>query len=250
MDWVFAARKPRTTGLCKDWAGCFDGGCGGERGCREAWEIAGADTASVEWKIKKMKKINKQNLKISIFLLENVQFWPSFGKYGFERGEWLTAPLKILYLGHFWDFWVFASPFHLKHDFSVFSTFSAFIKWVIQRDIVCIPKSVTPSRIISNSEIFDFTISNEDMSKINGLSRGTKYLYPFNFEKSRFFPFNRETKGAVPTEYDESELKDYEYRGSYWFRYKFQQKLSEKSKNQKKQKKPEKSTFHHVKFIK
>lgn len=89
------------------------------------------------------------------------------------------------------------------------------IKWVIQRDIVCIPKSVTPSRIISNSEIFDFTISDEDMSKINGLSRGTKYLYPFNFEKSRFFPFNRETKGAVPTKYDESELKNYEYRGSY-----------------------------------
>lgn len=77
------------------------------------------------------------------------------------------------------------------------------IKWVIQRDIICIPKSVTPARIVANSEIFDFTISDDDMAKLNGLSKGIKYVYPDRFEPSRFFPFNKETKSAVPSSYTE-----------------------------------------------
>jgi len=77
------------------------------------------------------------------------------------------------------------------------------IKWVIQLDIVCIPKSVTPARIVVNSEIFDFTISDDDMSKINGLTRGLKYVYQDAFESSKFFPFNKENKTAHPTNYSE-----------------------------------------------
>jgi len=77
------------------------------------------------------------------------------------------------------------------------------IKWVLQRDIVCIPKSVTPARIVANSEIFDFTISDDDMSKINGLTRGIKYVYPDAFESSKFFPFNKENKSAHPANYSE-----------------------------------------------
>lgn len=77
------------------------------------------------------------------------------------------------------------------------------IKWVLQREIVCIPKSVTPSRIVANSEIFDFSISDEDMTKINGLSRGIKYVYPDRFEPSKFFPFNKENKSANPASYSE-----------------------------------------------
>merc|ERR1711976_240590 len=77
------------------------------------------------------------------------------------------------------------------------------IKWVLQRDIVCIPKSVTPSRIVANSEIFDFEISNDDIQKINGLTRGIKYVYPDRFEPSKFFPFNKENKSAHPTNYSE-----------------------------------------------
>jgi len=83
------------------------------------------------------------------------------------------------------------------------STAQVLIKWVLQRDIVCIPKSVTPSRIVSNSEIFDFTISDEDMAKIMGLNRGIKYVYPDRFEPSKYFPFNKENKSAHATNYSE-----------------------------------------------
>ncbi len=43
------------------------------------------------------------------------------------------------------------------------------LRWQIQRGVVVIPKSITPERIKSNSEIFDFTITQEDMELIKGL---------------------------------------------------------------------------------
>lgn len=45
------------------------------------------------------------------------------------------------------------------------------LRWEIQRGIVTIPKSVTPARIASNFDIFDFTISDDDMAMIDALDR-------------------------------------------------------------------------------
>ncbi|CAG7818418.1 unnamed protein product, partial [Allacma fusca] len=44
------------------------------------------------------------------------------------------------------------------------------LRWVIQRNITAIPKSVTKKRIEENIDIFDFTLTLEDMEKINGLN--------------------------------------------------------------------------------
>ena len=43
------------------------------------------------------------------------------------------------------------------------------IRWIIQQDIVALPKSVTQKRIKSNFEIFDFELSGEDMDKITNM---------------------------------------------------------------------------------
>lgn len=43
------------------------------------------------------------------------------------------------------------------------------IRWCLQNEVLPLPKSVTPSRIQENSEIFDFVISNEDMSLVNSM---------------------------------------------------------------------------------
>ena len=43
------------------------------------------------------------------------------------------------------------------------------IRWEIQRKVVTIPKSITPSRIKSNTEVFDFKLAPEDMAAINAL---------------------------------------------------------------------------------
>lgn len=41
------------------------------------------------------------------------------------------------------------------------------IRWCLQNDVLPLPKSVTPERIIENREVFDFEISDEDMKTIN-----------------------------------------------------------------------------------
>ncbi|MDO8951844.1 MAG: aldo/keto reductase [Draconibacterium sp.] len=45
------------------------------------------------------------------------------------------------------------------------------LRWDIQKGVVTIPKSVTPERIISNADIFDFELSEEDMAKIDKLDK-------------------------------------------------------------------------------
>ncbi|MFX3623885.1 MAG: aldo/keto reductase [Ectobacillus sp.] len=48
------------------------------------------------------------------------------------------------------------------------------LRWDIQSGIVTIPKSVTPSRIRENADIFDFTISDEDMKKIDAMNENKR----------------------------------------------------------------------------
>lgn len=43
------------------------------------------------------------------------------------------------------------------------------IRWVLQNEMLPLPKSVTPSRIKENADVFDFEISMEDMELINNM---------------------------------------------------------------------------------
>ncbi|MGE6631879.1 aldo/keto reductase [Bacillus sp. NPDC077027] len=44
------------------------------------------------------------------------------------------------------------------------------LRWDLQHDLITIPKSVTKSRIIENTQIFDFSLSTQDMSVIDQLN--------------------------------------------------------------------------------
>lgn len=52
------------------------------------------------------------------------------------------------------------------------------LRWHIQNDLVAIPKSVTPARIIENFDVFNFELTEEDMSKIATLDNNRGRIGP------------------------------------------------------------------------
>lgn len=66
------------------------------------------------------------------------------------------------------------------------------IKYQIQRGLLVIPKSVTKSRIQSNFDVFDFTISKEDMDALNGLNTNDRKVLFDMTDTHKDYPFNEE----------------------------------------------------------
>jgi len=46
------------------------------------------------------------------------------------------------------------------------------VRWSLQKGYVPLPKSSDPERVVSNSDVYDFNISDEDMAKLDSLHRG------------------------------------------------------------------------------
>jgi aldehyde reductase len=64
------------------------------------------------------------------------------------------------------------------------------LKWLLQRDLVVIPKSVTPSRIQENINLFDFTLTNEDMDVFKDFLKEQFRFYVFDQSNNHpFYPF-------------------------------------------------------------
>ncbi|MEK3757992.1 aldo/keto reductase [Paenibacillus sp. FSL R7-0337] len=49
------------------------------------------------------------------------------------------------------------------------------LRWDLQNGIVTIPKSIREERIIANADIFDFELSDEEISRIDGLNRDQRF---------------------------------------------------------------------------
>ena len=55
------------------------------------------------------------------------------------------------------------------------------IRWALQQNIITIPKSKNRSRIVENSQVFDFELSEADMASISTLEKGERFADPRNF---------------------------------------------------------------------
>ncbi|WP_196885196.1 aldo/keto reductase [Aureivirga sp. CE67] len=67
------------------------------------------------------------------------------------------------------------------------------LRWMIQREIIVIPRSKNPKRIVENIRIFDFELSEEDMYRIRCENRGLRYFTePDNMD----FGFLEDTNGG------------------------------------------------------
>jgi len=66
------------------------------------------------------------------------------------------------------------------------------LRWLTQRGVIAIPKSVHKNRLIENMDIFDFTLSDEDMAYVNTFERNGRTCHAVWDNHHKYHPFNDE----------------------------------------------------------
>lgn len=94
------------------------------------------------------------------FMAENRVQMQSWGPFAEGRNDIFRNPVLLSIAGE-----------HKK------SVAQIVLRWLLQRGIVCIPKSVHRERMEQNFAVFDFSLSDADMEKIRGLDTGQSCFF-------------------------------------------------------------------------
>nr|WP_245160414.1 aldo/keto reductase [Blastococcus sp. CT_GayMR20] len=51
------------------------------------------------------------------------------------------------------------------------------LRWLVQREVVVIPKSVRPERMAENIDVFDFQLTDDEMARIAAMDTGASVFF-------------------------------------------------------------------------
>ena len=63
------------------------------------------------------------------------------------------------------------------------------LRWAIQRQTAVVPKTSNPQRLVENLDVFDFELSDGEMSSLAGLNTNRRFNDPGDFCESAFNTF-------------------------------------------------------------
>lgn len=65
------------------------------------------------------------------------------------------------------------------------------LRYLYQRNIIALPKTVTKSRVLENASIFDFTIDKSDMATLAAFDNGYRTVRPVFWQDYENYPFDK-----------------------------------------------------------
>ena len=64
------------------------------------------------------------------------------------------------------------------------------LRYQIQRNVVVIPKSANNKRIEENFNVFDFTLTQEQVKQVDGLNKNERINKHEEAKNHKYYPFN------------------------------------------------------------